>query len=88
MFSRHPSRGPEAKGPSRLRHKGTAPISGIGTPGRTASTLTSHPLGILSSRGGRIREAPCAGRMPAHALTIAYPISDVKNYFEPIREQS
>jgi len=51
-------------------------------PGCTSPTVTSNPLGILSSRGGRIREAPSAGRTPELTLIIAYQISIVKNYFE------
>src|SRR5271157_1079049 len=51
-------------------------------PERTSSALTSNPLGILSSRGGRIREASSAGRKPAPGTTIAYQVADVKNYLE------
>ncbi len=51
--------------------------------GRTPPATASCPLGILSSRGWRIREAPRAGRRPARAFILAYSVPDVKNFFEP-----
>src|SRR5271157_17056 len=51
--------------------------------GPTPACTASYPLGILSSRGGSIREAPRAGRRPARTLILAYSIPDVKNYLEP-----
>ncbi len=46
------------------------------------SVVTRHPLGIPPSRGGENPEAHRASRTPALALTIAYSILIVKNYFE------
>ena len=60
----------------------------LGITRRTPSAVTNYPLGVMSSRGGRIREAPSAGRRPAIRSIIAQQLADVKNYFEPNLKRS